>query len=135
MSDQYLLPRDIIPCWGDTLARAALTDETYHIIMRIIRYSLPPMCAPALQRAIEIHAADHAPLSLHQILDAHLQKELSQALPRRLATRFPLFVAITDTRHLGGIDNTLARLGRQLLHDWFAEVNRPGFRRHLQALY
>lgn len=122
MSDQYLLPRDIVSCWSDALSRITLTDNVYHFIMSVIRHSLPPVCAPALQRAIEIHAADHAPLSLHQILDAHLQNELSQALPRRLATRFPLFVAMSDPRYLGSIDNPLARLGRQLLHDWFAEA-------------
>ncbi|WP_280564183.1 hypothetical protein [Chromohalobacter sp. 48-RD10] len=121
MSNKHLTPSDIIQDWREALTRQSLDDVTYSQVMHIIEYTLPPVSATAISKSVDIYHIDHDTTSPQDF--QNLLKYLPQSLPRRIATRFPLFVAMTSPQHLGIKGSLIAQLGRRLLNEWFADVS------------
>lgn len=110
------LPQEILGAWNAKSRDCGLLSN--HALMQVIGYCLPPLAAPALRAAIQYYAMDH-----NASLSPELTRDrLDTQLPSRLATHYPLYVALTDQKYLG-LDNSLARLGRRLMSRWFSEVS------------
>lgn len=131
--DNAQFPHEITDAWMEKIKSSGLSDVAAENFLEIVGYSQPPVAAESITSSISLFETDTKGIdsTIRAEIVAYLNSDaLPQALPRRLATKYPVFYAIVSQSFLGDAECLKSSIARQLIREIFIIEEVESISRH-----
>lgn len=140
MIEERPYPHEIIEQWEAAIITLPLSSDEIKCIMDIVHYVQPPLSLTTLAQAATLYINDVRPFEIDAaILNLQSSNIIPHNAPEHIGTNYPVYYALTHTKHLAQSSSAFAKKSRQYFSHLFSEVDlskrisRGNFYTHILA--